>query len=93
MTSKDPRADNLAESKSNPLSVHFDISAALCSERREYATKLTNDLTIRGLDALNGTLEERQKTLKSSLTEEWTYLATSATLKHHGTGGKKLCFF
>ena len=54
--------------------------------------KITNDFSVRGLDAIAGTLEERQKRLKDVLSEEWTYLATSATLDHAGVGAKKALF-
>ena len=69
---QDPRCVPSGMEKGSLQSVHFDLSVASLEQRRDYAKILTNDLTARGLD-ISGSLEDRQKGLKSSHVKEWWY--------------------
>ena len=68
----DPRNVPSEQQRTDLQCIHFDLAKASQPQRQEYARSLTNDLFVRKLD-LRGSIEERQRRLKSSQVREWEY--------------------
>ncbi|KAL7560582.1 hypothetical protein ACA910_013477 [Epithemia clementina (nom. ined.)] len=69
-------------SKNNSSSIHFALTNHTPgSIHSEYNEKITNDLELRGMDAMSGTLKEQQSRLRVRLIEEWSYVKLKQSVK------------
>jgi hypothetical protein len=93
-TKEDPRFAATAGTGRDNLSIHFDFNEASVkrAEKMEYANLIGADLTLRGLDAISGTLSERRERLRQHLVSEWSYTKLRDAMEH-GTKGNDVALF
>ena len=86
---QDPRAP-MGNSKSDPLSIHFDWAAddVTAEEVQQYGDRLEEDLALRG-EETDGTIPLLQKRLTDLMIKEWTFLQLKDAV--HLNGKLKKC--
>jgi hypothetical protein len=94
-TNEDPRACASASgSRADSLSIHYDFNAGHVKrvDRARYANVIGDDLDLRGLDAMSGSLKERRERLRLRLISEWSYFKLKEGLLY-GVKGKDVALF
>jgi hypothetical protein len=80
------------EMKRDIQSIHFDLGNATTNQKRQYLRYLLVDLNVRKLNAVDGTMQEKQTRLKEALESEWQYISLRNKITH-GKKGKETAIF